>query len=85
MSFSELETENLRLKVEIEQLEFDVQKLNLTISRLKPRAELADKIIEFVPLVVMIFTIIIAINYSYCGYSSLLRRKISRKKEIFGT
>jgi len=60
VSFSELETENLRLEVEIKQLNFDIQKLNFTISRLKPRAELTDKIIEFIPLVVMIFTIIIA-------------------------
>jgi len=78
---SELEMENLLLKVEIEQLEFDIQKLNSTISKLKPRGELADRIIEFVPIVVMIFTIIIAITAIVAYYGG----KSAAKKEIFGT
>jgi len=78
---SELEMENSRLKSEINRLNFDIQKLNFTINKLKPRAELADKIIEFVPLVVMILMIIIAITAIVAYYGG----KSAAKKEIFGT
>ncbi|MEM2294569.1 MAG: hypothetical protein QXX41_14970 [Nitrososphaerota archaeon] len=75
-----LQSENMRLKMDNERLKLDIAVMDSMISNLKPKAELLDRIINFIPIGITIFIVIIVVATIAAYYSG----KSAQRKEIFG-
>jgi len=74
-----LQSENMRLKMDNERLKLDIAVMDSMISNLKPKAELLDRIINFIPIGITIFIVVIVVATIAAYYSG----KSAQRKEIF--
>lgn len=75
-----LQSENMRLTMENEGLKLNIVLMNSTINKLKPKAELADKIISLIPIGILAFIVILVITAVAAYYGG----RSAQRKEIFG-